>query len=174
MPDKSTAETSTTPTKRGRTAAKGIPLGAIVEYYRRGLSQSEIAALLGVHKSTISQRLKPVRASLDNLETFKNCRADIFALYGRELLYSLNPDDIKRMPPGSRVLAACQLYDKERLERGQASEIIEYSQFDNKIEALDAEIIELESKLSAAGRLLPMAGDEAEKAGGVKSGGPDD
>jgi transcriptional regulator with XRE-family HTH domain len=173
VPDASPAQNSQTKRARNKPGPKGIPLGAIVEYYRRGLNQTEIAALLGVNKSAISQRLKPVRASLDNLETFKNCRADIFALYGRELLYSLTPDDLKRMPPGSRVLAACQLYDKERLERGQASEIIQYSQFDNKIEALDAEIEELESKLADAGRLLPVPDDYAEKAGESKDGGPD-
>jgi len=174
VPEASPVKNPDSLTTKANTRQKGIPLGVIVEYRQRGFSLSEIGKLLGVTKQTLSQRLKPLNLAIDALPAFKAARADVFALYGRELLHSLTPEDIKRMPPGSRVLAACQLYDKERLERGQASEIIEYSQFDNKIEALDAEIVELENKLADAGRLLPMAADEGAKAGGVDEGGPDD
>ena len=54
-------------------------------------------------------------------ESFKKNRADIFAGMQDKLLSSIDEQDIKKAPLGSRIFAACQIYDKERLERGQST-----------------------------------------------------
>lgn len=160
------------PPAKSKPGPKGIPIGLLVEYSAIGLTDSEIAKLVGCHRSSVSQQLRPHREALKNLDTFKNRRADIMALLGRQLLYSLSESDIKAMPPGSRVLAYCQLYDKERLERNQSTENVDFALFDRKISDLDKEIIDLETTLADAGRLLPVPDDCGETSGGPDSGGP--
>mgnify|MGYP007100133974 CR=1 FL=1 len=54
----------------------------------------------------------------ENVERFKANRSDIFAGMQDRLLHSITDEDIQKAPLGSRVLAACQIYDKERTERG--------------------------------------------------------
>ena len=53
------------------------------------------------------------------------CASYILAHIQLKLLSQLDDDRLKRMPAASAVLAACQLYDKERLERGMSSENIQ-------------------------------------------------
>lgn len=141
---------------------KGVPIGVLMEYALQGLNDTEIAQLVGRAKQTVNERLKEFRASMGNFKTYKNARADIFAIMGRELLYSLTPSEIKSMPPASRITCAAILYDKERLERGQSTEIITYQDITNDIKAIDAEITDLENKLAAHGRLKAVSGNGGE------------
>jgi hypothetical protein len=55
------------------------------------------------------------------IEDYKQNRADILAGVQSRLLSAITPEDIAKAPMGSKVLAVAQLYDKERLERGQSS-----------------------------------------------------
>jgi len=155
------------------TGPKGIPVGLAVEYAALGLTQTEIARLLGCSVPRVSNMLKPHKQALASLETYKTRRADVLCLLGRELLYSLTPDQIKAMAPASRITAAAILYDKERLERGQSTANVEYSAFDKEIKTLDAEIVELESRLADSGRLPAPSADYPEESGGADCGGPD-
>jgi hypothetical protein len=52
------------------------------------------------------------------VKDFISNRANVFAGMQHRLLSSVTDADIKKTPVGSRVLAAAQLYDKERIERG--------------------------------------------------------
>lgn len=56
------------------------------------------------------------------IHDYKSNRADIFAGLQHRLLQSITDEDIKKAPIGSRVLAAAQIYDKERLERGESTQ----------------------------------------------------
>lgn len=82
------------------------------------LSKSQIADLQGVDRTTVSKILKRYNTSRLRVDNFKEYRADIFAGLQERLLSSITPAEIKKMQPGSRVLAAAQLYDKEAIERG--------------------------------------------------------
>ena len=149
--------------KRGQNI-DAVPLGLLMEYAAQGLNDAEIARVVGRNKATVNERLREFRQAAGNLKTYKSARADIFAVLGRELLYSLTPSDIKGMPPASRVTCAAILYDKERLERGQSTEIVTLEHIDNDISAIDAEIIELETRLKRHGRLKAVS-----NGGGVSS-----
>jgi predicted transcriptional regulator len=157
---------------RGQTGPKGIPVGLAVEYAALGLTQAEIAKLLGVSVPSISKLLKPHKQALASLDAYRARRADVMCLMGRELLYSLGPAEIKAMPPASRVTAAAILFDKERLERGQSTANVEYSAFDKKIKVLDNEIVELESRLIDGGLSPALVSDYEVGAGGDDSEGP--
>ena len=103
------------------TRNKGISTHTLIELRLKGLTYEEIAKVVGCHLSNVQVRLRRVDFELNGLKTFKASKGDILALYQRKLLSSISDADIKEAPLGSRVLAACQLYDKERLERGQST-----------------------------------------------------
>ena len=71
---------------------------------------------MSCHPSSVHQAIKHLIPT-SKTEIFKRYRADIFSELQRRLLGSIADDDIKKAPMGSRVLAAAQIYDKERLER---------------------------------------------------------
>jgi hypothetical protein len=77
--------------------------------------------MTGRSKQAVHQRLQPYKDAIENLPAFKENRADIFAIHQQRLLNSLTDDDIKKMPPGSRMTSFGILYDKERLERGEST-----------------------------------------------------
>ena len=101
-----------------------IPISRIIELRKRGNSYKEIGKILGCTKQNVELRLRPFKAEIEALESYKEHRADVLAVYQQKLLNSLTDSDIKRMPPGSRLTGFGILYDKERLERGQSTDNI--------------------------------------------------
>jgi len=98
-----------------------VPVEKLLKWRKQGLSYSEIGNMIGRSKQAVHQRLQPYRNAIDNLPAFKENRADIFAIHQQRLLNSLTDDDIKKMPPGSRMTSFGILYDKERLEKGEST-----------------------------------------------------
>jgi hypothetical protein len=84
-----------------------------------GLSYGQIAKLVGYSKRWIIDRIAGLDKDRDN--HYIENRSRVLQGIQARLLYSITDDDIKTMPPGSRILGACQLYDKERLETGQSN-----------------------------------------------------
>jgi len=84
------------------------------------LSYSQIGAIQGVSKQAVHQALQHLMPT-EETEVFKNHRADILSELQRKLLLNIDPERLKKAPLGTLALASCQLYDKERLERGQST-----------------------------------------------------
>ena len=102
-------------------APKDIPIESIIEYKRKGMTTREIGKLVGCTHSNVVKRLQSISDDIDTLDSYKLHRADILAFNGRKLLNHITDDKLQKAPVGTLVLAACQLYDKERLERGQST-----------------------------------------------------
>jgi predicted XRE-type DNA-binding protein len=110
------------------------------------LTQSEVAKIHGIDRSRVSQICTKYGIDKQELQDFKDNRADIFAHIQKIVTESLTVDDIKKAPVGTRALIACQFYDKERIERGQVTgQEIQI----NVIQALSDRSKELHSMLSA-------------------------
>lgn len=88
----------------------------------QGMSYQTIADVQGTSKQAIHQALKDILPT-EATKTFQEQRADILSNLQLRMLQSIDAEDIKKAPMGSRVLAACQLYDKERTERGLTNSI---------------------------------------------------
>ena len=93
-----------------------------------GHSCQDIANLTGVHKATIARQLKHLRPR-KSTQVYKDLRADILAELQRKILgkcdlRTLKIGDAKDLKDAT--LAYGILYDKERLERGQATAIQDY------------------------------------------------
>jgi len=81
----------------------------------------EIARTVDCNKSLVTYVLRRYGIQANSLDSFKSMRADIMAGYGEKILKSINLTDIKKARLGEKTLAFAQLYDKERLERGQST-----------------------------------------------------
>jgi hypothetical protein len=88
------------------------------------LTTREIAKLTDCTHSNVVQILQRYGVVQQEVHDYKTHRADILASLQHRLISSITDEDVKKAPVGSRVLAAAQLYDKERLERGQSTENI--------------------------------------------------
>lgn len=84
------------------------------------LSYGKIAAIQGVSKQAIHQALQDLLPT-EETKIYRANRADIISNLQAKIIKSIDDEDIKKAPFGSRILAYAQLYDKERLERGQST-----------------------------------------------------
>jgi hypothetical protein len=82
------------------------------------LSTRDIAAVCETDHSHVSRTLATYKIVHGEVTRFIENRAQIFAGLQHRLLASITDADIEKAPMGSRVLAAAQIYDKERIERG--------------------------------------------------------
>jgi len=115
------------------------------------LSHNQIAKLTDTDPSNVTRVLQRYGAEYKEVERYKRHRADILAGVQARLLKSITQADIEKAPVGSRILAVAQLYDKERLERGKATDIIGYKgMVAQAIVSLD-KLKELEAQLVSVG-----------------------
>lgn len=86
------------------------------------LTTREIAAICDTGHTHVIATFQRYGVNQQHINDYKANRADILAGLQHRLLASVTDADIQKSPMGSRVLAAAQLYDKERLERGQSTD----------------------------------------------------
>jgi len=115
---------------------KNIPIENIIEYAQKGLSLPEIAKLLGCSKQNVQQRLEAVGFNKEDLENFKNHRGDVLAFIQSKLLNSIDDETIKGMNPYQRIVGTGILFDKERLETGRSTQIIDTFELTARLEDL--------------------------------------
>jgi hypothetical protein len=90
------------------------------------LSLADIAAIQKVTPQAIHKQLQ----SLDGkamLDKYKQERADCLAGLQAEIIASVDAATINKARLGERMVAVGVLYDKERLERNQATEIVDHN-----------------------------------------------
>lgn len=104
-----------------------IPTATLFEYRKKNLTYKEIGNLHGISKQAVHQRLQGAGLADYSIQHYVNNRADILAWLQHRLLFSLTDDDLKKMAPDRRIWSMAVLYDKERLERGQSTEILSIS-----------------------------------------------
>jgi len=105
-------------TTKSSTARKGAKNAILELANNSSLNISEIAKITKTSPSNVSTTLKRYNITLNRLNEYKSNRGDILASYQDRILSTISEADIKKAPLGSKVLAVCQLYDKERIERG--------------------------------------------------------
>ena len=135
-----------------------INIAKAIELRSKGLSITDIAKHFDCTKQSVSLCLQKYDPNYTvDLQQYKDTRADLFAAKQAQLLFSLTQDDIKSMAPGSRITGAAILYDKERLERGQATEHIAYADMVAQDVANDSKIKEIQAKID---RLMAVEGSD--------------
>jgi ribosome-binding ATPase YchF (GTP1/OBG family) len=85
------------------------------------LTTRQIAAIAKTNHSNVIQCLARYGLKQNEITDYKSHRSEIFAGLQHKLLSSITTEDIQKTPVGSRILAACQIYDKERIELGKST-----------------------------------------------------
>jgi predicted DNA-binding protein YlxM (UPF0122 family) len=78
----------------------------------------EIAESVNTSRQMVHQVLERYGIEPNHAESFKEHRADILAGMQEKILRSIDLDEIKKSPFGTKIMATGILYDKERIERG--------------------------------------------------------
>jgi hypothetical protein len=73
------------------------------------------------------------------IDDFNQNKSDVLAGLQHRLLSNITQQEIEKAPLGSKILAACQLYDKQRLQDGQSTSNINYFDVSKKLEELKAQ-----------------------------------
>ena len=129
MPATTTATNTHTPTKRPKASNLNIDWNLVCKQIESGFyaTPNHAAKALQVSHTTVSKywheynELKNANPFITDpvaLENFKKNRADILAEKQRMIVEAITPEVIQKASLGTLALAKCQLYDKERLERG--------------------------------------------------------
>ena len=126
-------------------------VGKALQLRMRGMSYEDIGKIVGRTKQAVHHRLQPFISDLPALQAYKDYRADLFAAKQAELLLNLTKAKQKDMSGLQMVTALGILYDKERLERGQATEIVEYNEFEEQTQDLASKKRAIEERLAAMG-----------------------
>jgi transposase len=125
---------------------KGININELIDLRKRNLSYQRIADIVGCHKSNVIERLKPFKEAIDGLTQYKSGRADILAVHQQRVLAEITPEKLQKAQINTLLPAFGILYDKERLERGQATEIIDTYAHDKELSELEQEIQDIEAR----------------------------
>jgi hypothetical protein len=111
----------TKPNKPGRPKNPRTALIVKTATEHPDLTTREIGAIANCSHVNVVETLKRYGINKQDVDNYKTHRADIIAGLQHRLLKSVTDEDIKKAPLGSRILAAAQLYDKERLETGKTT-----------------------------------------------------
>jgi len=110
------------------------------------LSYDQIGKLQGVSPQAIHQKIKHLLPTPDT-KTYQDSRADILSHLQLELLKQIDPARLKKISVRDAVVSAGILYDKERLERGQSTDIVSYQDLNRTYAQVRAERAKLEREL---------------------------
>lgn len=90
-----------------------------------GMTYEEIGKIEGVSKVAVYKQISDLLPNNNDIEIYKQHRADILAKKQVELLQALTPDKIKEASALQLITGMGILTDKERLERGQSTQNVE-------------------------------------------------
>ena len=116
---KQVRNTKTTKNNPPRTPKTELIIKTAMEH--PDLTTREIGAIADCSHVNVINTLQRYHIDHAHMSNYKTNRADILSGLQDRFLSSITETDLQKTPVGTRVLAACQLYDKERLERGQST-----------------------------------------------------
>ena len=126
-----------------------IDLIKAIELRSKGLTLQDIANHFDCSKPAVHSMFKKHIPYIHAVDEIRKTRANILTAKGIELLLSLTPSEIKRMPPGSRATAFGILYDKERLELEKSTENI--AVLTSSLRSVDQELADINRQLGVYG-----------------------
>lgn len=126
---------------------KDLSVEKMAELRDKGLSYQQVADIIGCHKSNVIRRLQHVGYDKDEVNHYKQYRADYLTFQQLRIDKYITNDKLKKSSAAQLVLMKCQLYDKERIERGLSTENIAYKDYTPQVTDLDNQIKALEAKI---------------------------
>ncbi len=129
---------------------KLIPIEDIIYYVEKNLTYREIGEILDCTPENVCQRLKDANYTPERIERYKKNRANILAHIGSKIANKININldvDVNNTKDVLNLaLAHSKLYGDERLERGQATEIVDMSGLTREYEDAKRQLEEYERR----------------------------
>jgi hypothetical protein len=104
----------------------------------KNLSYAQIGQIQGVSDVAIFNKIKPLLPDQCN-EVYKAQRSDILSHTQLKILSSISSQDLKKANLQAKAVSFGIFYDKERLERGLATERIDHLHLSASLDDLQAE-----------------------------------
>lgn len=149
---------------KSKYGSKNIPIETLIDLRKKNLSYPEIASILKIHPKSVQVRLTPLMKDLELTDTFHKHRADILRYKQRLLLNGITAAKIEKANIQQLTWAFGVLFDKERLEMGQLTQIVGYVDLIKSKQRLSSEMDSIEAELVEAG-IDPKKLSEGEKKG---------
>ena len=106
---------------------KSIPIEAMIDLKRKGLSNIQIGELLGCHNSNVSKRLKALDNSIDLTDRYIKHRPWILAYEQNRIRQSITAADIAKAGLRDKMVSIGILHDHELKAAGLPTQIILYA-----------------------------------------------
>ena len=124
-----------------------IPIEKMIDLKRKGLSNVQIAELLGCHNSTVGNRLKKLSDDIDTTDRYIKHRPWLFAYEQQRIRQSITDADILKAGLRDKMVSIGILHDHELKAAGLPTQIILYAdavklkqQLSDERKALELEI----------------------------------
>ena len=147
-PKPKTQEIDQLPTKK-KSGPKNIPIEAMIDLRRKGLSLNQIGELLGCDGSNVGRRLKTLDDSIDLTDRYIKHRPWILAYEQNRIRQSITSADIEKAGLRDKMVSIGILHDHELKAAGLPTQIILYAdavklkqQLADERKALELEIID--------------------------------
>ena len=106
---------------------KGIPEEILITLRRKKLSYSQIAKIVGCSKPNVLVRLRGKCEEIELAEEFRRNKADIFNLHQYRISKSITPADRQKAGLLEKTKSICFFHNQEKVERGEATQIMGYA-----------------------------------------------
>jgi len=106
------------------TSPKGIDIADLLAYRKKGLSSSEIGAIVGCSSQNVLARL--AAEEIETLDNFRDNKDTVFEHLQRKVVKTIGDDQLKSMSGLQLITGAAILQDKIQVIRGLSSEIIDH------------------------------------------------
>jgi predicted transcriptional regulator len=120
--------------------APSVPDALFRDLVARGLSSGQIAREMEISPDAVRRRLIRLNLKTDHqkaLEDYKTRKADILSSHQMDILSGITPEKIQASGIDSLTRSFSTLYDRERVERGLSTEIIDINQGMSRVSQIE-------------------------------------
>jgi transposase len=137
-----------------------IPIEVLIHFCRAGFTQSAMADILGVSPFVISRAFRKYKLDWNRLKTFKEVKSDVLALKQMQLLEKMTQEKMEEASLRDQATTLNILSNAEKVERGQATKIVDVRVLTDQLDELDQEEKRLREMLEMAEVAEPISDDK--------------
>ena len=139
-----------------RNAYIEIPLEVLIHFCQSGMSQRAIARSLGVAEMTVHNAFAKHGLDWQRLKAFRDTKAEVLNLKQMQLLEKMTVEKMEAASLRDQATTLNILNNAEKIERGQATKIMNVRILTDQLSELDAEEARLRKLLEMAEDITPV------------------
>ena len=139
-----------------RNAYIEIPLEVLIHFCQSGMSQKAISRSLGVAEMTVYNAFAKHGLDWQRLKAFRDVKAEVLNLKQMQLLEKMTVEKMEAASLRDQATTLNILNNAEKIERGQATKIMNVRILTDQLSELDAEEARLRKLLEMAEDVTPL------------------